>query len=84
MRLVVFGQLPLVAEYLTGILVQPLALADMEMGSTATNREVLNGMILSKAVGYDRGVLLVLTHLDLLLVKPDVDSMLNWKLPATT
>ena len=74
MRLVVFGQLPLVAEYLTAILVKPLTLANMQVSGTATNREVLNGMILSKAVGYDRGVLLVLTHLDLLLVKPDVET----------
>ena len=74
MRLVVFRQLPLVAEYLTAILVKPLALADMEIGSTASDGKVLNGMILSKAMGYDRGVLLVLTHLDLLLVKPYVET----------
>ena len=77
MRLVVFGQLPLVAEYLTAILVEPFALANMKVSGTATNREVLNGMILSKAVGYDRGVLLVLTHLDLLLVKPDVETKVS-------
>ena len=73
-RLVVFGQLPLVAEYLTAILVKPFALANMQVSGTATDREVLNGMIISKAVGYDRGVLLILMHLDLLLVEPDVET----------
>jgi hypothetical protein len=77
MRLVVFGQLPLVAEYLTAILVKPLTLANMQVGGTTTNREVLNGMILSKAMGYDRGVLLVLTQLDLLLVKPYIETKVS-------
>ena len=82
MRLVVFGQLPLVAEYLTRALVQSLALADMEIGSTASDGKVLNGMILSKAMGYYRGVLLVLTHLDLLLVKPYVETKVTLLKPG--
>ena len=74
MGFIVFGQLPLVTEYFSCILVKPLALAHMEVGRTTTNRKVLNGMILSKTMGYDRGVLLVLTKQDLLLVKPDVET----------
>jgi len=46
----------------------------MQVSGTTTNRKVLNGMILTKNMGYDRGILLVLTHLDLLLVKPDVET----------
>ena len=78
MRLVVFGQLPLVAEYLASVLVKPLALAGMEIGGTAPDGKVLNGMVLSKTMGYDRRVLLVLTHLDLLLVKPDVKTSVGF------
>ena len=77
MRLVVFGQLPLVAEYLTRVLVQPLALADMEMGSTASDGKVLNGMVLTKTMRDDGRVLLVLTHLDLLLVEPYVKTSIG-------
>ena len=74
MRLVVLGQLPLVAEYLASVLVKPFPLAHMKVGGTATDREVLDGVVLTETMGYDRGVFLVLTHLDLLLVKPDVET----------
>lgn len=77
MRLVVLGQLPLVAEYLTRVLVEPLTLAHMQIGGTATDREVLHSAVLAETVGYDRGVFLVLTHLDLLLVKPDVEAKVS-------
>lgn len=74
MRLVVFGQFPLVAEYLTRILVKLLALTHMKVGGTAANGKVLNRIVLSESMGYDSGVLLVLTYLYLLLVKPYVET----------
>ena len=77
MRLVVFGQLPLVAEYLTRVLVKPLALVHMKVGGTTADGKVLDRMVLSEAMGYDPGVLLVLTHLNLLLVKPYVETKVS-------
>ena len=74
MRLIVLGQLPPVAEYLAGVLVKPLALANMKVGGTATDWKILDGAVFAETMGYDRGVLLVLTHLDLLLVKPYVKT----------
>ena len=77
MRLVVFGQLPLVAEYLTRVLVKPLALAHVKVGGATADGKVLDRMVLSEAMGYDPGVLLVLTHLNLLLVKPYVETKVS-------
>ena len=46
----------------------------MEERGTAADGKVLDAMVGAEAVGDDVGVVLVLTHLDLLLVKPDVEA----------
>lgn len=46
----------------------------MEERRTPTDGEVLDGMVGAETVGDDVGVLLVLAHLKLLLVKPDVET----------
>ena len=46
----------------------------MEERGTAADGKVLDAMVGTETVGDDVGVVLVLTHLDLLLVKPDVET----------
>ena len=46
----------------------------MEERGAPTDGEVLDAMVGTEAVGDDAGVALVLTHLDLLLIKPDVET----------
>ena len=74
MSLVEFGKVPFVAEYLARVLVQPLALAHMEVGGAAAKKEVLDDAILAETVGDDRMVVAVLTKLNLLFVKPYVET----------
>ena len=46
----------------------------MEERGAPTDGEVLDAMVGTETVGDDVGVTLVLTHLDLLLIKPDVET----------
>ena len=49
----------------------------MKIRSTATDGKILDDVIVTKAVGYHIAVLLVLTHLNLLLVKINVKAAIG-------
>ena len=49
----------------------------MKIRSTATDGKILDDVIGTKAVGYHIAVLLVLTHLNLLLVKINVKAAIG-------
>ena len=49
----------------------------MKIRSTATDGEIMDDVIVTKAVGYHIAVLLVLTHLNLLLVKINVKAAIG-------
>ena len=46
----------------------------MEPGGTAPDGEVLDGVVIAKAMGDDGGIELVFTKLDFLFVQPDVKT----------
>lgn len=46
----------------------------MKIGGSAANRIVLYRMVITEAIRYYRFIILVLPKLDLLLVKPDVET----------
>ena len=48
----------------------------MKIGGTATNREVLNDVIVTEAVGYHISILLVFAHLNLLFIEINVKAQI--------